>query len=354
MNLFILDTNLDVVAIVDEYESIIWTERYDQYGDFELKLPVSAEALTYLKQDYYVENPEFEHLMIIEKILINSDVEKGNYLTVSGRSLESILDRRIVWGCQTISGTLQNGIKALLNSAFINPSDANRKVGNFVFKQSTDPAITGLRLTAQFTGDNLYDIVCYVCMELNLGFKITLSDDKKFVFELYAGKDRSYNQIENPYVVFSPKFENVLYSNYIESKIALKNITLVGGEGEGAARKFAVTGAGGVGLDRREMFTDARDISSDMGADEEPLSDSEYAALLVQRGNEGLVETIEVQSFEGEMDTVTMFVYGVDFNKGDIVQIANEYGHETASRVIEVIISENEEGRTVYPTFKTT
>lgn len=354
MNLTILNTSLDAVAIVDVYESLIWTERYDKCGDFELRLPVSAEALTYFKQDCYVMSPDSEHLMIIEKILINADVENGNYLTVSGRSIESILDRRIVWGRQTIDDTLQNGIKALLDAALINPSDSNRRINNFAFKYSDDPVITELAIKAQFTGDNLYDVVCEVCAERNLGFKVTMSDDKKFVFELYAGKDRSYDQTTNPYVIFSPQFENILNSNYVESKSALKNITLIGGEGEGAERKFAVAGTVCSGIDRRELFTDARDISSRTGEDEENISEEEYSKLLMQRGSEKLAEATDVVSFEGEVDAVTMFVYGKDFYKGDIVQIANEYGHETPSRVIEVVISENEEGRTVYPTFKTT
>ena len=47
-----------------------------------------------------------------------------------------------------------------------------------------------------------------------------------------------------------------------------------------------------------------------------------------------------------------MFTYGVDFFMGDIVQIANEYGHETKSRIVELITSESEEGVSTYPTFE--
>lgn len=353
MDLFVLDTNLDAVAIVDTYESLIWTERYDQYGDFELRMPITDDALRLLKQDYYIESRESEHLMIIEKILINSDAERGNYLTISGRSIESILDRRIVWGLQTVSGKLQNGVKALLDANVIKPSDNNRKIGNFVFEASTDSAITGLELNAQYTGDNLYTTICEICSERNIGFKVTLNSDKQFVFKLYAGKDRSYNQLANPYVIFSPKFDNLVNSNYVESRSSLKNVTLVGGEGRGSERKYAAIGANVTGLNRRELFTDARDISSSVDS-ETTLSDAEYAALLVQRGSEKLAEHIEVVSFEGEVDTNTMFKYGEDFYNGDIIQIANEYGHETPARVVEVVMSENEEGRTVYPTFRTT
>lgn len=353
MDLFVLDTNLNTVAVLDSYESLIWTERYDSYGDFELVLPITDESLTLLKLDYYIENRDSEHLMIIEKILVTSDSENGNRLTVSGRSIESILDRRVVWGTQTVSGNLQNGVKTILQLNIIGPSTAARKIGNFIFEESTDPAITELTLNAQFTGDNVYEAIHEVCQERNIGFKVTLTDAKQFAFKLYAGKDRSYNQVANPYVIFSPKFDNIINSNYLESRLLLKNVALIGGEGEGTERKYAITDSTASGLNRRELFVDARDISSDKGNGNH-MSDTDYKNLLLQRGSENLAENVEVVSFEGEVDTTTAFEYGKDFYNGDIVQIANEYGHEASARVIEVITSENEKGRTIYPTFKTT
>ena len=168
---------------------------------------------------------------------------------------------------------------------------------------------------------------------------------------MYKRQDRSYDQSANPYVVFSPKFENIINSNYVESKSALKTVTLVGGEGEGSARKYTTVG-GGSGLNRRELFTDARDISSDVG-DGVVLSDAEYTAQLQQRGKEKLAENTDVTSFEGQVETTVMFRYGEDFFNGDVVQIANEYGHETKARIVEIVMSEDEDGNSVYPTFKT-
>lgn len=351
MDVMILNTDLDAVAIVDTYESFIWTDRYYAYGDFELYEAMRDGLLDYIKQDYYLQSKESEHVMIVEKIQITSDTEDGNHVTVTGRSLESILDRRIVWGQKLLSGNLQNGIKTLLNENVISPSDSNRKISNFIFKESTDLAITKLKLEAQYTGDNLYDVIQKICEEQGIGFKITLNDEKQFVFELYASSDRSYDQTENPYVIFSPKFENIINSNYIESKASLKTVTLVGGEGEGAGRKYTTVG-GGSGLNRRELFTDARDISSNVGSDD-ALTDAEYMAQLQQRGKEKLAENVSITSFEGETETTIMFQYGKDFFNGDIVQIANEYGHETKARILEIVRSEDKDGYSVYPTFKT-
>ena len=133
MDLTVLNTDLNAVSIIDTYESFIWTDRYCEYGDFELYTMMTNTVLGFIKQDYYVMNRDSEHVMIIEKIQITSDAENGNHVTVTGRSLESILNRRIVWGQKTITGNLQNGIKTLLMDAIISPSDSSRQISNFVF-----------------------------------------------------------------------------------------------------------------------------------------------------------------------------------------------------------------------------
>lgn len=351
MDLTILNTNFDAVAIMDIYESFIWTDRYQRYGDFELYMSMRNDLLDYIKQEYYIQNNDSEHVMIIEKLLISSDVEDGNHITVSGRSLESILDRRIIWQQKRLTGNFQNAIHELLNECIISPSVLSRKIDNFVFEESSDPNITRLSIDAQYTGDNLYDVVVALCEERDIGFKIILDDKNQFVFKLYAGVDRSYDQMAVPYVIFSPNFENIINSNYVESKSSLKNVALIGGEGEGSSRRFADIGTES-GLSRRELFVDARDISSDIGNDV-ILSDSEYASQLRQRGKEKLSEYIDIVSFEGQVETTRMFRYGEDFFNGDIIQIANEYGHESTARILEVVMSEDRDGTAIYPTFKT-
>lgn len=351
MDLIVLDTGFKAIDVMDVYESLIWTDRYYKYGDFELYIPMRNNILDTIKQDYYLQCAESEHTMIVDKLLIKSDAENGNRLTVTGRSLESILDRRIVWGQKMISGNLQNGIRTLLNENIISPSDSKRKISNFIFEASTDTAITSLTIEAQYTGDNLYEVISNLCCERGIGFKVTLNEKMQFVFKLYSGMDRSYKQNVNSYVVFSPNFENILNSNYIESKSALKNVTLIGGEGEGAERKYTSVGNTS-GLERREMFTDARDISSDIG-DGKILTNEEYIAQLQQRGKEKLAENTAVTSFEGQVETTTMFKYGEDFFNGDVVQIANEYGHETTVRIVEIVMSDDSSGSSVYPTFET-
>lgn len=310
MDVIVLNTDLEAVSIVDEYESFIWTDRYQGYGDFELYTNMRDGVLNELRQDYYLQNRNSDHVMVIEKIQITSDVEDGNRVTVTGRSLESILDRRIVWKQTRISGNLQNGIHTLLDENVISPSDSNRKISNFIFKASMDPAITKLTINAQYTGKNLYDVIQKICEDVGIGFKLTLNDNKQFVFELYAGTNRSYDQTENPYVIFSPKFENIINSNYMESMSSLKTITLVGGEGEGSARRYTTVGSGS-NLYRRELFTDARDIQSD-----------EYSDKL-QKDEESLTKWEEsLKENEQELDTATR---EFDIATSDYRKVTSDY-----------------------------
>jgi len=348
MELLVLDTELKELEILDSFESLIWTDRYCESGDFEIYHKVDERLFNILQPGYYIWNNKTEHVMIIENRKIETDAENGDHMIITGRSLESLLTRRIIWKKTVLSGNLQNGIKKLLNENIISPEDPKRQIQNFIFEDSIDAAITDLQVDAQFTYDNLYDAIYKLCIANGIGFKITLSNENKFIFKLYSGKDRSYNQLINPYVVFSEKFENLIKTNYMEATSNSKNVTLIAGEGEGENRKTIVLGNVS-GLERREMHTDARDLSQTV--DDVVLSEEDYSAQLSQRGLEDLAEHVEEKSFEGSVDTSQMFKFGQDFFLGDIVQITNEYGIGARARIAEMIYSQSTSGIETYPTF---
>ena len=342
MDIFILNESFQTVGVIDAYESLIWTDRYSKYGDFEIYTSFSTDVLNKAKQDYYVYIAESEHLMIIEGLQIESDAESGNHLRITGRSLESILDRRIIWTQTSITGNLQNSIKSLINAAIINPSIADRQISNFIFEDSDDERITGLTAEAEYTGDNLYEVINELCETNYIGFKITLNASNQFVFKLYMGEDRGYDQNANPYVVFSPGYENIINSNYIDSTEVMKNVALVAGEDSGQQRRTLIVGSGS-SLTRRELYVDARDIQSEKV--------SNYNEALRQRGLQYLIENSRTVEFEGQVEATRMFVYGEDFFMGDIIQIVNEYGIQGSARVVEFIHSEDANGIQMYPTF---
>lgn len=358
-DVLVLNTNFETVGIIDYYISLIWTERYAECGDFELTLKSDSSVFKFIGVGYYLWIRDAKMTMIIEKIEVQTDVEDGNGLILSGRSLESLLDRRIIWPQTNLSGKLQNGIKQLITSCFINPTwdTASRRVSNFRFIDSTDARITSLDLKAQYTGDSLYDTISAICMAYDIGFFVRLNDEENtFEFGLYKGEDRSFDQESLSYVVFSSKYDNLAGSNYLESDEKLKTLTIVGGEGEGIDRKTVtvISSSGtGYGLGRRELFTDAKDISQNKNSDT-PMSDAAYEAALNQRGLEKLADCVGVLSFEGEVEDGQTFSYDRDYFMGDVVQLRDEYEREGTVRVTELIRSIDTSGFEVYPTFVAT
>lgn len=346
MEMYVLNQNFEKIALIDAYESLLWTDRYNKPGEFEIYTPVADFALQYPVTDNYLQIAESEHTMIVEDTTIESNVETGNHIKIVGRSLESILDRRIVWKQTDIDGNLQNGIKRLLTENIISPTIADRAIPNFIFEDSTDEEVTKLTMENQYTGDNLLEVIETLCKTNEIGYKILLDEQNRFVFSLYKGIDRSYRQDKLPYVCFKPSFENIINSNYSENHSEAKTITLVAGDGEGASRTTRVVGTGS-GLLRKELYTDARDIQREDG-----MSAAKYNALLDKRGTEKLAEKKVKKTFDGECETTRMYVYKRDFDMGDCVQVANEYGMESPTRVIEYIWSSSAKGTTSYPTFE--
>lgn len=78
------------------------------------------------------------------------------------------------------------------------------------------------------------------------------------------------------------------------------------------------------GLQRREIYIDARDLQSDSDPDK-PLTEEEYTALLTARGMEKLAENQLVLSFSTEVRTVNpTYTYGEDFRLGDTITCIDE------------------------------
>ncbi|WP_130837519.1 siphovirus ReqiPepy6 Gp37-like family protein [Lachnoclostridium sp. Marseille-P6806] len=356
MTPLILDKNFEAIGLCDTFKSFIWADRYNKEGDFEI-VTVGDKAKEEIYQiGNYIYVTESDRTMIVESLELKTNYDDGDEFIISGRSLDSILSRRIVWGQKDLTGNFQNAIQTLLNENIISPSDPSRKIPNFKFKTSTDSTITSLSIDTQFTGDTLYKAIQGLCDQNNVGFKVT-REGSDFVFSLYVGTNRTYDQTDNLYVEFSPKYDNITETDYVQSSKNLKNVTLVGGEGEGSERKYYTVGNTSVtGLDRYELFTDARGTSSkvtDDNGESRDLSTSEYNALLKQKGDENLAkkENMATKSFDGKLNADQMFTLNKDFYLGDVVQVVNEYGIQGVSRITEIIYSWDNNGLRIYPSF---
>lgn len=355
-NIYVLDRSFTIIDIIDSYTSLIWRPAYSGIGDFELYLSATDKTVDLLQKDRYLVRASdisvvdgvttYKRVMVIKNLNISTDIEEGDYLTVTGREIKFLLHQRIIWQQTNLTGIAEDAIRQLIDENAINPTDSNRVIPTLTLGASAGLTDT---IEKQITGDYLDEAITAICTTYNYGWDMYITGGKLTV-EVYQGLDRSYGQSERPYVVFSDDFENLYNTDYQLNAENYANTTLIGGEGEGSERIYTTVGNDNAGLDRYEYFTDAKDISSNKGS-KDAISEDKYLLLLTERGHEKLAERSITEGFSGEVLSDVAYKYGKDFFLGDIVTVINKYGIQKNVRVLSAIESDDESGTKLIPEF---
>src|SRR5699024_6216742 len=219
----------------------------------------------------------------------------------------------------------------------------------------------GQKVSRELRFKNVADELEGISKESNIGWNVYVDiPNKLFVFDVVEPKDLSNNNDEgNTPVFFSPQFNNIENQTLVDSLNDYKNFGYIGGQGEGVERKIINIGDE-KGLNRYEMFIDARDIGeAEAGIDEdeeESLTEEEIEKLLIDRGKSKLNEhkrtffleaqivTPSFPSIEQHFALQTFYEYETDFNLGDTVDVFNSRWGVTMSAPITEFKEIHEEG----------
>lgn len=357
MVIHVLNKDLQLVGIVDEYISVIWRPAYYDVGDFELYIDATADKIKLLQRDYYLVrdtdiiadsagNVIYSNVMIIKNFILTTDAEMGDYYTVTGKELKYLLHQRIVWSQTNLTGTAENAIRQLVTENAISPTDSKRVIPTLTLGASAGLTDT---IEKQVTGDYLDKAIVDICTAYSYGWEISIYNGA-LIFIVYQGLNKSLSQTERPFVVFSDNFDNIVNSSYQLTSDTYGNTALVGGEGEGAERIYTTVNSELSGLERYEVFVDAKDISQNKDSDKE-ITLSQYLLLLAERGKETLATLAVTEGFSGEVLTSHTFKYIEDFYLGDTVTVINKYGISKDVKILSVIDSIDETGTKLIPQF---
>ena len=302
MELKVYTEDLERVGQADNARSVVWTRRYYEPGEAEISLPLTKANLALFRKGRIIGRKGRKEAAIIEDLEI-TESEDDAVMVAKGRFLSSYLGRRITGATTTYTGTYEATMRAVIQACTPIPR-----------LDLADPAGYTETVKFQATRKNLQALLTKLAKASEIGYRVTPDfRNRRLIFETYKGVDHT---IAGDRVIFSEEFGNLTNSTYKYSAINYANVAVIGGEGEGADRVIVTIDDGQTGLDRYEVFVDAKDIRKEDG-----MTDAEYEALLLKRGEEKLREAAISESIECETDGNAGFKYLEDYDLGDVVQV---------------------------------
>lgn len=331
-SLFFFSKNLEMLGIVDYFISLRWRRKYFESGEFEVVLPVNDYLMNFLDTDILVMRNSYTEAGIIETIEFNDD-GNNEEVTISGRFLSCLLERRIIKKKINFVGNTIEGMNTIVDSMTpITNSWETEKV-----------SMDSRSINFQSTYKNVYDYLCRLSEYSNIAFRIVPNvDSKVYMFEVWKGLDRTSSQVLNEQYSFSDDNYNIEKGSLVISNKTKVNYALVAGTGEDTARITTEVSDGAVGFDLHEIFVDQKSLSNS------EVNSSVYIQMLKDFGKSKLNDG----TFKLEVNATNIGDYKKKWDLGDIVNIKKEkWNVYTTYRIIEVEEVIEDGKKTIYPTF---
>jgi hypothetical protein len=361
-----LDSDFNATAVVDAYDSMIWSERYNDVGDFEVHGPNSSVLRAIMEDSTYIFNSVTSTLMVIEKSDVEYSEEDGSTITLSGRSMGSVLDRRVMLTSTTILNPADRRFSEILcglvSDAF-GDTIANRHWDKLLIHNDT--SVDSVKLPVDIPmeiaiGDSLLTVVTDITMSCGLGFTFEFNPtDKTVTFRVYEGVNRA-TPGEN-LILFSDLYDNLLTAKEAVSKGSIKNAALVIGSADDPTTELPklpqiISDNNFVGIDRREAFfrLEQADTVYLTPTTQRAMSNNEYIAALLQGGANELqkIDYKVYREYDGEIVETEMCKYGTHYSLGDLVAFRLPDLQHTTVRLEGITFSDDgNTGKTLAPKF---
>lgn len=229
--------DLQLIGILEQFRSLIFEEKAFTTGSFSTECLITRETLALLQPENILWIAE-ESAGIIEYIQEQAGSD-GPYISVKGRLLSGILDRRILWGVYDLYDTAPVIMRTLVDECAVHPTRGDveaRKIPGLVL---SDAPSGGDKIRIQRTGGTLLESLEEIGAASQTAFGVRFNPAvPQMEFWTRPGKDRSVHQNGNEPVFYSTELDDVLQSEYSYNSAGYRNITLVAGEGEGTDRVY--------------------------------------------------------------------------------------------------------------------
>lgn len=348
MEVYILDSLLRRVQVVDKFESLIWAERMRAAGDFELHMVSTLENRNLFQPGVNLACNNSTRVMTVETVQDVTDDEGRRTLKITGPSYENVLRHRMLawsdagvwepWVWEEAPLTILAAIFTdICVTGILNAGDiiSPLTLGDYY------PSDTIAAPTEEIVFDpgyvDLYTAIKDVCDAFAIGFRFVRHPSTNILyFAFYMGSDRTTSQTTLPAVVFSPDLDNLKNTNRLTSSSLYKNVAYV----------VNATGHEIVYLD---------DIPTDIDSFDRRVllvvaDDDADSAAMIQLGKDELAKNRMFSALDGQLAAQTPYRYEMDYYLGDLVELRDDDGTSSIMQVTEQIFIHDKEGERSYPT----
>lgn len=361
LEIFSIST-LQRVGIVNTHRFAQYSSQFCGVGSFSLTVPITEASLPFLNKEHFI---LFES-EIMGIIRYRSKVtEEDSNVEVKGYLLNKVLEYRSFLNTKTLKGEITDVAREMVEYFFISNEDYRRNIPFIRLSEELKYIPDSPSISTQSTGKTVEYILESILGKEGYGFSLvpilsrvdyesgSISNISAVEFRVHKPSDRSVGNDEgNSPVVFSTSMNNLYSSSYTEDDTEYCSVAIVAGEGEGSSRITVEVGDDQAsGMDRIELYVDARDIQS--VTEDEVLTEQEYVSALMVRGSSRLSEHLSYTFMEATaIDGASSYKYGVDFFNGDYVTVIDEeIGIAAKVQITEVTKSSTENGERLDITF---
>lgn len=334
--------------VIEGWSSLIWTERYTDAGDFTLITPDIEKTRALIPEGSLLAIDGSREVMSVENSEIKKTEGKGEILTVTGRTFETILEARAVLNGVAPVTFIRTGATAALLLIQLNAITGASNSSDVIPNVTAGVTIGATLPSESYRFDQQSDVYSKMIEILrgdNLGIKnVRPLTSGALDIRIYDGKDRtSDNTAGNTKVILDYTRGDLVEGSYLFTNKDYRNIAYVN-----SPIGFRVVAAPGVstaisGYARRVLHVDASDLT-------DPGSDT-VATALNKRGKVELAAHNKRAFLDGKMSLSAKYKYGTDYNLGDKLTAKGRYKILQDMFVTEYIRSWAESGEfTSYPT----
>jgi hypothetical protein len=362
-SVYVLNSLLQVTDIIDNYYSLVWTEKYYAHGDFELNVPLTAYNQKVLKNRTFLMIDGSYSVMIIESIETNSG-EKGDTMKLVGSSLESLLKSRVALKKFKIGDVEDYYSEWILEGT---PSRIARDVfyGTCVLGQVSGADRIPFYVDSSFLASptiphskekvavavkpsSVYSVIENLAKTYDFGFRLIKHPRAQTLhFEVYTGFNRTaLNQHGYAPVIFSYDLAAVDdITTYSVSRDETNVVYVV-------SRDFGTVIVKAAGIEHDIEPEGFDRMATTVYVDDLPEGISAGLAhdILKAKGEAVIMDSAPNVSFDGEVSHVLPYEYNSDYFLGDLVEVRGHYA-VNYMKVIEHIYSVDNDGALKsYPT----